>query len=46
MSFVVQKFVGKSILFVHTGGQFGLYDKVDDLQTVIRQDQIQRFHME
>ncbi|RHY42112.1 hypothetical protein DYB38_010390, partial [Aphanomyces astaci] len=25
------KFTGKSILFVHTGGQFGLFDKVADL---------------
>ncbi|RHY33892.1 hypothetical protein DYB32_003280 [Aphanomyces invadans] len=25
------KFAGKSILFIHTGGMFGLYDKVGDL---------------
>lgn len=42
----MQKFAGKSILFVHTGGQFGLFDKADDLQQIIRQDQIQRFTME
>ncbi|RLN62201.1 hypothetical protein BBJ29_002348, partial [Phytophthora kernoviae] len=41
-----EKFVGKSILFVHTGGQFGMYDKVNDLQEVIRQDQVTRFAME
>ncbi|GMF19207.1 unnamed protein product [Phytophthora lilii] len=42
----LQKFVGKSILFVHTGGQFGMYDKVDALQEVIRQDQVSRFVMD
>lgn len=38
--------MGKNILFVHTGGQFGMYDKVDALQEVIRQDQVNRFAME
>ncbi|EQC42787.1 hypothetical protein SDRG_00508 [Saprolegnia diclina VS20] len=28
-----EKFAGKSILFVHTGGMFGLYDKVSELDT-------------
>ncbi|KAE9336600.1 hypothetical protein PF008_g12935 [Phytophthora fragariae] len=41
-----EKFVGKTILFVHTGGQFGMYDKVDALQEVIRQDQVNHFEME
>ncbi|EEY66257.1 D-cysteine desulfhydrase, putative [Phytophthora infestans T30-4] len=41
-----EKFVGKTILFVHTGGQFGMFDKVDALQEVIRQDQVSRFVME
>ncbi|ETO59840.1 hypothetical protein F444_21871 [Phytophthora nicotianae P1976] len=41
-----EKFVGTNILFVHTGGQFGMYDKVDALQEVIRQDQVSRFVME
>ncbi|KAL4151735.1 hypothetical protein PRNP1_008675 [Phytophthora ramorum] len=41
-----EKFVGKSILFIHTGGQFGMYDKVEALQEVIRQDQVERFVME
>jgi hypothetical protein len=38
--------VGKNILFVHTGGQFGMYDKVEALQEVIRQDQVTRFAMD
>ncbi|TYZ59179.1 hypothetical protein PybrP1_007112 [[Pythium] brassicae (nom. inval.)] len=40
------KFVGKTILFVHTGGQFGLFDKADELQHLNRTDQVQRFRME
>uniref|UniRef100_K3WQE0 Tryptophan synthase beta chain-like PALP domain-containing protein n=1 Tax=Globisporangium ultimum (strain ATCC 200006 / CBS 805.95 / DAOM BR144) TaxID=431595 RepID=K3WQE0_GLOUD len=41
------KFSGKTILFIHTGGQFGLFDKDDDLQDVVnRDDQVQRFRMD
>ncbi|CAI5741768.1 unnamed protein product [Hyaloperonospora brassicae] len=40
-----ERFVGKDILFVHTGGQFGLYDKVDALEEIIRQNQVTRFVM-
>ncbi|CAI5720180.1 unnamed protein product [Peronospora destructor] len=41
-----EKFVGKTILFVHTGGQFGMYDKVDSLKDIINQDKVSRFVME
>ncbi|CAH0477032.1 unnamed protein product [Peronospora belbahrii] len=41
-----EKFVGKTILFVHTGGQFGMYDKVDALKDVLRPDHVSRFVME
>ncbi|DAZ99207.1 TPA: hypothetical protein N0F65_008240 [Lagenidium giganteum] len=30
-----EKFSGKSILFIHTGGLFGLYDKADELQKLM-----------
>lgn len=40
------KFAGKTILFVHTGGQFGLFDKVDDMAALHRSDQVQRFRMD
>lgn len=42
----MQKFYGKSILFVHTGGHIGLYDKADELQPLTSDAQILRFRME
>lgn len=41
-----EKFVGRSILFVHTGGQFGLYDKVDQMQNMCEENPVDRFTME
>jgi D-cysteine desulfhydrase len=40
------KFVGRTILFIHTGGFFGLYDKVDQLKLLLRKNQIERFYMD
>ncbi|TMW68613.1 hypothetical protein Poli38472_006081 [Pythium oligandrum] len=41
-----EKFAGRSILIVHTGGQFGLYDKADQMQKVCDENPVQRFTME
>ncbi|RHY88153.1 hypothetical protein DYB37_001949 [Aphanomyces astaci] len=39
------KFTGKSILFVHTGGQFGLFDKVAELNDdVVASNHVSVFH--
>jgi hypothetical protein len=42
------KFKGKEILFVHTGGQFGLYDKLDGLLPIVETQRpaVERFTME
>ncbi len=40
------KFAGRSILFVHTGGLFGLYDKTDQMQHLVRKDQVERFTLD
>ncbi|TMW68612.1 hypothetical protein Poli38472_006080 [Pythium oligandrum] len=41
-----EKFAGRSILFVHTGGQFCIYDKTKELQKVCDDNPAQRFKME
>ncbi|CAK4084473.1 unnamed protein product [Aphanomyces euteiches] len=42
-----EKFAGKHILFVHTGGMFGLYDKVAELQPgVLASRDISLFQLE
>ena len=40
------KFVGKRILFVHTGGLFGLYDKTSMLADLVDPDKVTRFSMQ
>ena len=41
----MQKFAGKSILFMHTGGQFGFFDKVDQLQGLCKNHPVEKFTM-
>ncbi|KAJ0395742.1 hypothetical protein P43SY_004273 [Pythium insidiosum] len=41
-----ERFVGRSILFVHTGGQFGVYDKARQLDFLCDETPVQRFRME